>query len=183
MKLRSGLLCCWGVLTFWNISCGYLTQTVNSWTLRGRWLETFWVIFNNFWVIATSPKRYSQKFSKLNLEKIFQRHLLKSQNYWNCKVFLCLKLTTITQLNSVLVLYCCSSYCRCLIKVLMKWAQFINNYQKSTLGGPIKKQFALQSRFFFFYVLPRHTNIMTVKVFNHFDECASRLHLFLLRGQ
>ena len=54
----------------------------------------------------------------------------------------------------------------------MKLAQFINNYQQSTLGGPRKKQFVLQSCFF--YVLPRHTNIMIDKVFNLFDECASR---------
>ena len=54
----------------------------------------------------------------------------------------------------------------------MKWAQFINNYQKSTLGGPRKKQFVLQSCFFF--VLPRHTNTMIDKVFNLFDECASK---------
>ena len=32
----------------------------------------------------------------------------------------------------------------------------------------------------FFYVLPRHTNIMTDKGFNLFDECAARcVHLFL----
>ena len=54
----------------------------------------------------------------------------------------------------------------------MKWDEFVNNYQTSTLGGPRKKQFALQS--FFFYVLPRHTNIMTDTGFNIFDECASR---------
>ena len=54
----------------------------------------------------------------------------------------------------------------------MKWAQFINNYQKSTLGGPRKKQFVLKSCFF--YVLPRHTNKMTDKGFSLFDECASR---------
>ena len=31
-------------------------------------------------------KRYSQKFSKLNWEKIAWRHLLNSQKHWNCKV-------------------------------------------------------------------------------------------------
>ena len=37
----------------------------------------------------------------------------------------------------------------------------------------MKKQFVLQ-----FYVLPRHTNIMTDKGLNPFDECASRcVHL------
>ena len=98
------------------------------------------------------------------------------QKYWNCKVFLCLKLVNITQLNSLFVWYFWSSYCRCLIKLLKKWAQFINNYQKSTLGRPRKKQFVLKSCFF--YVLPRHTNKMTDKGFSLFDECASRcVHL------
>ena len=36
------LPCCWTLLTFLNIYGGYLTQTFNSWTLRGE----FWVIFN-----------------------------------------------------------------------------------------------------------------------------------------
>ena len=101
---------------------------------------------------ATSLGRCNLKFSKLNWGKTARRHLLKSQKYWNCKVFLCLKLATITQLNSLFVLYFWSSYCRCLIKLLMKWAQFINNYQKSTLGGPRKKQFVLQSCFFMYYL-------------------------------
>ena len=34
MKLRLGFPC-WTVLTFWNTSGGYLTQTFNSQTLRG----------------------------------------------------------------------------------------------------------------------------------------------------
>ena len=38
------------------------------------------------------------------------------------------------------------------------------------------KQFIL---IFVFYVLPTHTNIMTDKGFNLFDECAARcVHLF-----
>ena len=82
-------------------SDGYLTKTVNSWNFWARWY--FWVVFNNFWVIATSPKRYSQKFSKLNLGKIARRHLLRSQKYWNCKMFLCLILTTITTISCL----CC----------------------------------------------------------------------------
>ena len=41
------------------------------------------------------------------------------------------------------------------------------------------KQFFLQSRFFM-YELPTHTNIMTAKAFNFFDECtAICVHLFL----
>ena len=126
-------------------SGGYLTQTVNSWPFWARWY--FWAILNNFWVIATSPKRYSQKFSKVNWEKVARRTLLNSQKYWNCKVFLCLILTAITQLNFLFVLYFWSSYCRCLKKILTKWTQFINNYQKSRLGRPMKKQFVLQSCF------------------------------------
>ena len=129
---------------------------------------------------ATSLKRYNQKFSKLNWEKIARRHLLKSQKYWNCKVFLCLKLATITQLNSLFVLYFWSSYCSCLIKLLMKWVQFINNYQKSTLGGPRKKQFVLQSCFFF-YVLPRHTNIMIDKVLNFLMNVLPDVYICPLR--
>ena len=37
------------------------------------------------------------------------------------------------------------------MELLMKWAQFINNYQKSTLGGPMMKQFVLQSRIFMYF--------------------------------
>ena len=81
-------------------------------------LKYFKVIFNNIWVISTSPKKYNQKFPKLNWEKISWGHLLKSQKYWNCKVFLCLKLATTTQLNSLFVLYFwSSSYCRYLMKL------------------------------------------------------------------
>ena len=142
MKLRLAFIC-WTALTFWNTSGGFLTQTFNSQTLRGD-LKWFLIILsqNNL-----APKRYSQKFSKLNWEKIAWRHLLKSQKYWNCKVLLDIIATTITQLNSLFVLYYWSSYCKRLIKLLMKCAQFINNYQKSTLGGPMVKQFVLQSCF------------------------------------
>ena len=89
--------CCWTVLTFWNISVGYLTQTFNSLNLRLRIQNIFEIIFFNFWVIKTSPKRYSQKFSKLNWEKIARRQLLKSQN--------CLKITSMTKLSPLFVLY------------------------------------------------------------------------------
>ena len=58
------------------------------------------------------------------------------------------------------------------MKLLMNWAQFIKNYQKSTLGGPIGEAICLAV--LFFYVLPRHTNLMTDKGFNLFDECAAR---------
>ena len=110
------------------------------------------VIFNDFWVIATSPKRCSHIFSKRNWEKIAWRDLLKFQKYGKCKVFLCRKLATITQMNSLFVLYFWSFYCRCWIKLSMKWTEFINNYQKSTLGWQRKKQFVLQSCFFMCYL-------------------------------
>ena len=64
---------------------------------------------------------------------------MKFQKYWNCKMFPCLEITTITQLISVFVLCFWSLQCRCLVKLFMKWVQFINNYQKSTLGEPMKK--------------------------------------------
>ena len=62
----------------------------------------------------------------------------------------------------------------------MKRAQFINNYQKYTLGGPMKKPSILGlSSILVFHLLPRHTNIMIDKGFNLFDECAARcVHLF-----
>ena len=149
--MRLGFLC-WTFLTFWNTSGGYLIQTFNSQTLRdGFWQFLIILIQNNL-----APKRYSQKFSKLNWEKMAPRHLLKSQKYWNCKVLLAIIATTIRHSNSLFVLYYCSSQCRRLLKLLMKWDQFINNYQKSTLGGPMMKQFVLH----ILYVLPRHTNII-----------------------
>ena len=103
MKLRLGFLC-WAVLTFWNISGGYLTQTFNSQTLRGDLIFLRTLSPNNL-----ASKRYSQKFSKLNWEKIAWRHILKPQKYWNCKVLLDIIATTITQLNSLFVLYYWSS--------------------------------------------------------------------------
>ena len=75
--------------------------------------------------------RYNQKFSKLNWEKIAWRHLLKFQNYWNGKVLLDIIATTIKQLNSLFELHYWSSKCRRLMTLLMKWAQFFDNYQKS----------------------------------------------------
>ena len=51
-----------------------------------------------------APKRYSQKFSKLNWENIAKKHLLKIQKYWNYKVLLDIIATAITQLNSFFVL-------------------------------------------------------------------------------
>ena len=90
-------------------------------------------------------------------------------------MFLCSKITTITQLNFLFLLYFWSLQCRYLIKLLIKWIQFISNYQKYTLRKPMKKQVASPV----FYVLPRHNNIMTDKGFIIFDDCGSRsVYLF-----
>ena len=84
---------------------------------------------------------------------------MKSQKYWNCKILLGIITTTITQLNSRILLYYWSSWCRSLMKLLTKWSRFINNY--------------------LFYVLPKYTNIMADKEFDLFKECAARCaHLF-----
>ena len=56
-------------------------------------------------------------------------------------------------------------------RVVDERAQFINNYQKSTLRGPIMKQFSCS---LVFCVLPRHTNKLPDKGFNIFDECGAR---------
>ena len=63
------------------------------------------------------------------------RHLLKSQKYWNGKVLL-------DHHNTAEFLVCVV-----LLVLLVKWAQLINFYQRATLGGPMTKQFALQSCF------------------------------------
>ena len=76
-------------------------------------------------------------------------------------MFLCHKLITITQLNFLLVLYFWSTYCRCLKKLLMKWAQFINNYQKSYTRKTNEEAVCLAV--LFFYVLPRYTKQRQVK--------------------
>ena len=55
----------------------------------------------------------------------------------------------------------------------MKWAQFINNYKKSTLERPMTKQFSFAVLFFFIYYLGK-TNIMIEKGFSRFGECAAR---------
>ena len=123
------------------MSGGYLSQTFNSQTLRDD--------FNNFESKQTSIQKIQSEIFKLNRENIASRHLLKSQKYCNCKVLLDNIATTITQLNSLFVLYSLSCWCVCLMKLLMKRAQFINNYQKSTLGEPVTKQFILQSCFLY----------------------------------
>ena len=61
----------------------------------------------------------------------------------------------------------------------MKWVQSIDNNQKSALGGPRKKHFVLQSCFF--YVLPRHTNLMIDKVFNFLMNMLPDLYICPLR--
>ena len=112
LKLRSGGPP-WSGDYFW---LRLLTHGVS----RARWLQICLShILNNFWVIATSPKTYlTSNFQNLIGKRLLGDIMEIPQKYWHCKVFLCLKLTTITQLNSLFVLYCwSSSYCRCLIKL------------------------------------------------------------------
>ena len=60
---------------------------------------------------------------------------------------------------------------------VIKCTQFINNYQKFYTRRN-KEEAVCLTVLFFFYVLPRHINVMIDKVFNLFDECASRcVHL------
>ena len=134
MELRLGFLY-WSTLTFWNTSGGYLTQTFNPHTLVGDLQQILEILSQN----QLAPKRYSQEFLKSNWEQIAWKYLLKSKKYWNCKVLLDTIAITITQLNYLFVLHYWYSYCRCLMKLLMKSAQFITNYQKSALGGPTMK--------------------------------------------
>ena len=123
-----------------------------------------------------APKRYIQKFPKLNWEKIAWRHLLQTQKYWNCKLLLDIIVTTITQLNSFLVLY---------VNPLSVdiWRNYWWNGSNSSIT--IKRLHKEDqwwrnlSYILVFYVLPRHTNRMTDKGFNLFDKCTSRYaHLF-----
>ena len=62
------------------------------------------------------------------------------------------------------------------MKLLMKWAQIFNNYQ--TLHQEDQWLNILSSSVVF-YVLSRHSSLITDKGFNLFDECAARcVHLF-----
>ena len=90
IEIRLPLLNCLNILEYiwWLLSSDFK-----------RWII---IILNNFKLKQTSPKKYSQKFSKLNLEKIARRHLMKSQKYWNCKVLLGIITSTIIQLNFLL---------------------------------------------------------------------------------
>ena len=62
------------------------------------WLKIFLIISSQK---NLEPKRYSQKFSKFNWEKLAWRHLLKPPKYWNCKVLIDNIAAAITQLNSL----------------------------------------------------------------------------------
>ena len=62
MKLRLGFLVAEIILTFWTISGGFLTQTFNSWTLRGD--------FNNFESWQPHPKDMARNFHNLIGEKL-----------------------------------------------------------------------------------------------------------------
>ena len=100
----------------------------------------------NNWAETLKSQKYILELQRVSL---FQINHHNTVEFLVCVVFLVLLL-----------------YSRCLIKFMMKWDQFMNNYQNFTLGGPMKKQFLLQSCFF--YVLPRHTNKVTDKGFNLF---------------
>ena len=114
-----------------------------------------------------APKRYSQKFSKLIWKKIAWRYLLKSQKYWNCKALLHIKATTSTELNSLFTID------RLSVDV---WWSYRWNGPNSSVTTKVytrsTKDEAICLAVLFFYVLPRHANIMTDKGFSHFDECA-----------
>ena len=93
-----------------------------------------------------APKRCCQKFSKLNFEKIARRHLLKSKKYWNYIALLDIMIaTTIIQLSSFFVLYIL------LIHLVSTFDEVSNEMHPTkslhTLGGPMMKQFVLQSSF------------------------------------
>ena len=84
--------------------------------------------------------------------------------------------TTIIQLISLFVLYYWSYQCRCLIKLLMKWAQFIITVKSLQQEN---QWWSNLSCSLVFHVLLRHTTRMIGEGFNLFDECAARcVHLF-----
>ena len=81
---------------------------------------------------------------------IAQRHLLKSQ----IGIAKCYLVSKQPPGYSWIPCLCCiidPLSVRRLMKLYMKWALFINNYQKSTLGGPMMKQFVFQSCLFMIY--------------------------------
>ena len=118
--------------------------------LRSGLLDYFWVMEQQQ---QPHPKAITRNFQNV-IGKRFLGDIFWSPKYIGIvKCFFVSKLATITQLDSLFVLYFWSSNCRCSIKLLMEWAQFINNYQKSTLEGPRKKQFVLQSCFVNVYYL------------------------------
>ena len=88
-------------------------------------LEYIWWLLNSN---QPHPKDIARNLQNVVVKRL---HLLKSQKYWNCKVLLGIIIPTITQLNYLFVLSYWSFQCRHLIKLLMKWVQYINNYQKS----------------------------------------------------
>ena len=106
-----------------------------------------------------APKRWSPKFSKPNWKKIVWKNLLKSLKYWNCKVLLDIIANTITQLIP------CLCYIIDLVSTEIWWSYWWNGPKAYTRRTRDEKICLLV---LFFYVLPRHTNIMTEKDFNHY---------------
>ena len=89
----------------------------------------------SFWHFSTGPQNLKKLKHKANDEPGFMSDLFTGPRY-------CQKLKKIISLQ----------------KTMKMDLIFMNMsiYQKSTLGGPVKKQFVLQSCFF--NLLPRHTN-------------------------
>ena len=54
---------------------------------------------------TTTTQIQNEKYLKLNKENITPRHSLKTKTNWNSKVQLCLIINTITQLNSLFLLF------------------------------------------------------------------------------
>ena len=116
------------------------------WLLNSDFKRCLILIFNNF-----ESKQPSTQMIARNFTNLIEARFIEIQKYWAFNVLLDIIATTITQLNSLFVLYYWSSWCRNLMNLVMKCAQFINSYQKSTLGRPIMKPFVLQSCFFMYY--------------------------------
>ena len=91
-EIEIRLLWYWTFLTFWNISRGFLTQTFNSWSLRGDFKSSVYKT-NVDAILATSTKRYSWKSLKFNWEKIAKNSTLGGtmmKQFSCCLVFRCI---------------------------------------------------------------------------------------------
>ena len=57
------------------------------------------------------------------------------------------------------------------------------HHERSKVYTRMTNYEAISLAVLFFYVLPRHTNIMTDKGFNLFDECAARMCFLFLQEE